>query len=265
MEVERLAGALGAEVRGVDLARPLDRGGAAGAPRRVDGAPGAVLPRAGHRRRTQHKAFARQLRRAARASGAPAAGRPGPSRDRGARERREPADRGGPLAQRRHLREAPPLGSILRAVEVPRLRRRHDVGEHVRGLRGALRRDAAAARRASPRSTTAAGFRAIAATTPRRSDRRERRQNAVHPVVRTHPVTGRKALFVNSVFTKGIDRHEARRERARCSASSTSTCARPTSPAASAGARTRSRCGTTAARSTAWWPTTLPATGAWSA
>ena len=32
----------------------------------------------------------------------------------------------------------------------------------------------------------------------------EARQSAVHPVAHTHPLTGRTALFVNSVFTKGI-------------------------------------------------------------
>ena len=38
-------------------------------------------------------------------------------------------------------------------------------------------------------------------------------QRAAHPVIRTHPVTGRKAIFVNRLMTDfivGIDRAESR-------------------------------------------------------
>lgn len=46
------------------------------------------------------------------------------------------------------------------------------------------------------------GFRAIASKDQEKQ--LDEDVSAVHPVVRTHPVTGRKALFVNSAFTKEI-------------------------------------------------------------
>jgi len=200
-EVERLAGALGAEVRGIDLARPLD-------PPTQQGLHDAWMQHSVLFFRDQaltvdqHKAFARNfgelhvhpvLQQMA---------------DQGHPEIVVlESDAGRPIvADRWHsdvtFEKCPPLGSILRAVAVPAAG-----GDTLwasmyaayEGLSDTLQRLLS--------GLTAfhdgGRFRQIAKDDAQRRDL-ESRQSAVHPVVRTHPVTGRKGLFVNSVFTKGI-------------------------------------------------------------
>jgi taurine dioxygenase len=98
--------------------------------------------------------------------------------------------------------KCPPLGSILRAVAVPAAG-----GDTMWASMYAAWDALSDAMQRLLSGLTAfhdgGGFRAIARNEAQKKDL-EARQTAVHPVVRTHPVTGRKALFVNSVFTKGI-------------------------------------------------------------
>jgi taurine dioxygenase len=199
--VERIAGSLGAEVRGLDLAQPLDA------------ATRAALHAAWMEHQVlffrdqaitveQHKEFARGF---------------GELHVHPVLQ--QMADQGHPeivvlesdasrpiVADRWHsdvtFEKCPPMGSILRAVAVP------DAGGDTmwasmyaawEALSDAMQRLLSELRALHD----GGGFRRIAKDEAQRKDL-ESRQSAVHPVVRTHPVTGRKGLFVNSVFTKGI-------------------------------------------------------------
>ena len=201
LEVERLAGALGAEVHGIDLTRPLEP------------ATKQALHDAWMQHQVlffrdqaltvdQHKVFARNfgelhvhpvLQQMA---------------DQGHPEIVVlESDAGRPIvADRWHsdvtFEKCPPLGSILRAVAVPAAG-----GDTIWASMYAAYEALSDTLQRMLSGLTAfhdgGGFRAIAKDDAQRKDL-EARQTAVHPVVRTHPVTGRKALFVNSVFTKGI-------------------------------------------------------------
>jgi taurine dioxygenase len=110
------------------------------------------------------------------------------------------------VAERWHsdvtFEKCPPMGSVLRAVAVPAAG-----GDTMWASMYAAWEGLSDAMQRLLSGLTAlhdgGGFARIAKDEAQRKDLASR-QTAVHPVVRTHPVTGRKGIFVNSVFTKHI-------------------------------------------------------------
>ncbi len=200
IRVEPIAGALGAEVSGVDLSRPLDDTTV----KEIQDAwleHQVLFLRDQDITRDQHKAFGRRfgelhvhaVLRPLEHEGHPeivvlASG----------------GKAGGFVADAWHsdvtFEEEPPMGSILRAVRVPAAG-----GDTLwssmyaawEGLSDAMQRLLSGLR-----AVHDSGFFDNIA-----DDEQKRRlqPKAVHPVVRTHPVTGRKGIFVNSVFTRRIE------------------------------------------------------------
>lgn len=83
---------------------------------------------------------------------------------------------------------APPMGAILQMVIAPR----HGGATHWASMTAAYDAlDDATKERIAPLSALHESW-------------WEPRQTSIHPVVRTHPETGRKTLFVNGIFTKHI-------------------------------------------------------------
>jgi taurine dioxygenase len=109
--------------------------------------------------------------------------------------------------------ERPSLGTVLYASVVPpwggdtlfasMTRAWEALSERMQRMLSGLTAVHSAARAYDPAVTGAAKYRGDAAMRYRHSDAITR--EVVHPVVRTHPETGRKGLFVNPMFTQRIE------------------------------------------------------------
>jgi taurine dioxygenase len=210
IRVEPMAGALGAEVSGVELSKPLEQ-------EAIDELRAAWLAHQVLFFRDQsltvdeHKAFARRF---------------GELHVHPVLQ--QMASQGHPeivvlesdakrpvVADRWHsdvtFEREPPLGSILRAVAVP------DAGGDTLWASMTAAYDALSPTMqtllAPLRAThTGAGFRRIAK--PGQAEALAQNETTTHPVIRTHPETGKKAIFVNSAFTRAIEGMKPRESQA---------------------------------------------------
>jgi taurine dioxygenase len=200
IRAEPVAAALGAEVSGIDLSQPLD----AVAEKELAEAwweHQVLFFRDQHITIEQHKAFARHF---GELHIHPVIQQ---MKDEGHPEvvvLESDADRPF-VAERWHsdvtFQKRPPLGSILRAVAVPEAggdtmfasmyAAYDDLSDRMQRLLSELRAH-----------HDGGLFRGVAKGS--RKQALEEDVSAEHPVVRTHPVTGRKAIFVNATFTREI-------------------------------------------------------------
>lgn len=197
------SGAVGAEVRGVDLSRPLPAPGVA-ALREALGAHGVLFFRDQALSEAQHIAFAEQfatinINRFFRSA---------PGWPQIAEVRKEPEQKkniGGGWHTDHSYDQVPALGSVLYAREVP------EYGGDTMFASMYAAYDALS----EGMKATLRGMRAVHSSrhvfgpqAGRGDDLKDRlgnaelaTQDAVHPVVITHPISGRQALYVNRGFT----------------------------------------------------------------
>ncbi len=96
----------------------------------------------------------------------------------------------------------PPMGSILRAVDVPAAGG-DTMWASMYAAYEALS-DAMQCLLSDLRGVHSGEFFQRASTDEQRKELKKN-ESTTHPVIRTHPETGRKAIFVNSVFTRSIE------------------------------------------------------------
>ena len=208
IEIAPIAGALGAEIAGVDVARDLDEG-VIGEIRQALLDYGVIFFRDQDLERERHKAFTRRF------------GEifihpnyNGVSADPEIVDiKREPGDKkivGEDWHTDTTMVADPPMGAILYAIEVPPYggdtlfanqylayeSLSHGLKRTLEGLR-AVHTDRLVA---GPQANMNAHR-----STKVREDANWRETISVHPVVRTHPETGRKLLFVNRSYTVGFE------------------------------------------------------------
>ncbi len=201
IRVEPIAAALGAEVSGVNLAVPLD----ADTEREIHAAlmqHQVIFFRDQHISAQQHKDFARRFGElhvhpvlpSLKAEGHPEI------------VVLESNEHMPYVAEHWHsdvtFERQPPLGSVLRGLVIPEaggdtmwasMYAAYDtLSSAMQRLLGELRA-----------KHDGGAFRAVA--TEEQKQKLEKDQTAVHPVIRTHPVTGRKGIYVNASFTKRIE------------------------------------------------------------
>ena len=155
-------------------------------------------------------------------------------------------------------RPEPSLGSILRAVELPPIG-----GDTLWADMGAAYDllDDATKERIDGLVALHDYVRAFGWNQPPEVQEKMRAKHPTveHPVVRTHPETGRKTIYVNGGFTMGHQGHGRRRVARRCSRRLQRQATSPTCSAGSGGRRAASRSGTTAPPSTCVSNDFLPA------